>query len=338
MGAGDRTQLQQLSAGELIAALESPSEALPAGEALKELARRRTARASAVLAGVVGDARRPADLRATAAVQLGKDARPANQEALIAALPAADPQLTRRVAEALGRIGDERALEALKPLRPRDPTARRSVAFAKTLISYRLGLKEYRLTPPDPGELLPVQRARAVPLVARQEGAELLKRIAPTLRRELPAIRTLTRGALAFDCGDARFLVVLNRDVERPLPELTTRNTLAGVVLKRSPGLDRYSIYEYLLVHPDGREGLHLFAARTTGIVGHYGSARLGASEAQFTLRAVRTPYAPPLMIEGGYDARAQTPELRTALVYPDYTAAQKRGRARPARLQPQPR
>ena len=166
----------------------------------------------------------------------------------------------------------------------------------------------------------------------------MLKRIAPTLRRELPGIRTLTHGALAFSCGNTRFLVVLNRDFDRPLPELTTRNTLAGAVLKRSPGLDRYSTYEYLLVHPAGRDRLHLFAARTTGIVGHYGTARLEEGEAQFTLRALRTPYSPPLELAGSYDARQRKLELQVALVYPDYTAVQKRGRARPARLQPQPR
>jgi hypothetical protein len=334
MRAADREQLPaSITRRELLAAIEGRSARVGGAEALKELARRRSRGRAEVFARVVVDEQRPTDLRTAAAVELGKEATPAGQEALVRALASPDRGVTRRAAESLGRIGDEQALEALKGVRSRAEPLRRSVAFAKSLIAYRLGLRAHRLEPPARGDLLRVERRRSVPLEVWQETPELLKRISPTLRRELPAIPIATDGALAFSCGGNRFVVVLHRDVRRAgVGELARRSSLPGVVLKRSPSLERYSVYEYLLAHPSRDGGLHLFGVRTTGVVGHYGTVRLDAGGPSFELRAVRTPHSPPLLVEGTYDTRQGRLDLEVALIYPQLTQAQ-RSRARPGRL-----
>jgi hypothetical protein len=336
MRAADREGLPaSLTRRELLLAVDGRSERVGGAEALKELARRRAAGRAEVFGRVVADEALPAELRAVAAVELGKEQpTTANQEALLRALPSRDRSVTRRAAEALGRIGDERALAALKGVRSRAAPVRRSVSFAKSLIAYRLGLREQLLELPDRGQLLPVQRRRAVPLEVWQETPALLKRIAPTLRREVPAVPLAREGALAFSCGGNRFLVILHREVRSAdrLAELAQRSAVAGVVLKRSPSLDRYSLLEYLLAHPAGDGELHLFGVRTTGVVAHYGRARPERAGAAFELRALRTPHSPPLAVEGRYDAAARRLELEVALIYPRLTESQ-RSKARPESL-----
>jgi HEAT repeats len=333
----DREQLPaSITRRELLAAIEGRAARVGPAEALKELARRRSPGRGEVFARAVVSEKRPAEVRTAAAVELGKEATPANQKALVRALRSEDRNVVRRAAESLGRIGDEQALAALEDVRSRAEPLRRTVSFARSLIAYRLGLPGHRLRPPERGELLRVERRRAVPLETWQETPELLKRLAPTLRRELPAVPFATDGALAFSCGGNRFLVVLNREVRRAgrLVELTRRSSLPAVVLKRSPGLGRYSVYEYLLAHPRREGGLHLFGVRTTGIVGHYGTVLLDGDRPSFELRALRTPHSPPLVVEGAYDPRQRRLDLEVALIYPELTRAQ-RSRGRPEQLSP---
>ncbi len=323
-----------VSRQQLVAAIEGRSERLGATEALKELARRRSPGKAEIFAGVLLNEERPAETRAAAAVQLGREAKPANQEALIRALASRDPTVKRRAAESLGRIGDEQGLAALKRLRPRAGPLRRSVAFAKSLIAYRLGLREQLLEAPDHGLLLPVQRRRALPLEVWQEKPELVKRIAPTLRREVPAIPLAHDSVLGFSCGENRFLVILHRDVRSadPVADFLKRSAVVGVVLKRSPSLERYSLYQYLLAHPASGGEVHLFGARTTGVVTHYGRVRPERSGAGFELHTLRTPHSPPLAVAGRYDAAERRLDLEVALVYPRLTQSQ-RSRARPEKL-----
>jgi hypothetical protein len=333
--AADREGLPgPVSRQQLMAAIEGRSERFGAAEALKELARRRSPGKAEVFARVLVDEGRPAEARATAAVELGREAGLANQEALVSALASRDHTVTRRAAESLGRIGDEQGLAALKRLRPRAEPVRRSVAFAKSLIAYRLGLREQLMEAPDRGLLLPVQRRRAVPLEVWHETPELVKSLAPTLRREVPAIPLAGDGALGFSCGGNHFLVILHRDVRNadPLADLTKRSAVAGVVLKRSPSLEQYSLYEYLLTHPAGDGEVHLFGVRSTGVATHYGRVRPERSGVGFELRTLRTPHAPPLVVEGRYDVAERRLDLEVALIYPRLTESQ-RSRARPKPL-----
>jgi hypothetical protein len=334
MGATDSVRIpDSLTTRQLVAAVEGRSGLVSEGEALKELARRRVPRRSELLTTVVVDATQSPNLRAVAAVELGREVNVAHQEALTVALASRDPVVTRRAAESLGRIGDERALEALKKVRSRIEPVRQSLAFAKSLISYRLGLRQYRLKPPAPGELLQVQRQRAVPLQAR-EAEDEIEAIGPTLRRELPAIAVATDGALGFGCGRNTFLLVLVRIAAGgpAVEELTGRNAVPAVLLKRSPSLDRYTIYEYVFTHPAPDDRLHIFGVRTTGIIGHYGTAEIVEDAARFAVKAVRTPYSPPVLVEGVYDLRKRAVRFGVALVYPELTVGQ-RSKARPAKL-----
>jgi hypothetical protein len=303
-GSADQERLpESIGERELVAAVEGRSDTLGSREALEELSRRRSSRRTTVLTEVLADSKRPGDLRAAAAVELGRDNKASHRDALVGALGSRDHAVVRRAAEALGRIGDEDALAALRSLRPRSAPVQRSVRFARTLISYRLGLDSDRLQPPGADELLEVQSQEAVPVSVEPLTAPSLEEVVPDLRQQLPAIIVSTEGAHTITCGNERFLLVFNAEVHRrkTLARLGRRTTVIGVVFKRSAGLDRFYLHEYQLVDP-GQDGTPLlFGVRTTGVVTHFGQIGLKTEEADFTLRTLNTPYAPPVDIEGTY-------------------------------------
>jgi hypothetical protein len=331
----DREQIsRRVTEGELIAAVEGRSETIGGVEALKELIRRRSRKRTTILLRVVMDDEEPSDLRATAAVELGKERRKGHQEALVAALGSKDPSVVRRSAEALGRIGDEAALEPLASVRLRRGPVTRSVDFAKTLISYRLGLESNRLQPPHEAQRLGLNRRRAVPLEVATPRAREIEMILILLRRELPAIPVSPEGVLGFACGADRFLVVFNRDVHRrkTLAPVAAKSAVPAVVLKRSPSLERYYVYEYILTHPAADDRLLLFGVRTTGVVAHFGEIKLESARGEFRVGTVETRYSPPVSIEGSYEHDARRLVFTAAFAQRDFAASQ-RPAATPAKL-----
>jgi HEAT repeats len=335
--AADREEIpRRVKESELIAAVRGRSETLGSVEALKELIRRRSRKRTTILMRVVMDEGETPDLRTTAAVELGKERRKGHQEALLAALRSKDPSVVRRSAEALGRIGDESALEALASVRIRRGAVRRSVEFAKTLISYRLRLETNRLRPPSEAQRMELNRRRAVPLEVEKPRARELETILPLLRRELPTIPVSPEAILRFSCGADRFLVVFNRDVHRrkTLTPVAARSAVPAVVLKRSPSLERFYVYEYLLTHPSADGTLLLFGVRTTGVVAHFGEVQLEPARAEFKVGTIETRYSPPVTIEGSYEHDTRSLVFSVALVERDFAETQ-RPAAVPAKLSP---
>jgi hypothetical protein len=286
------------------------------------------------MAAVLADTGSPSDLRATAAVELGKHLAISHRRELVLALDSKESTVVRRAAEALGRIGDEEALEALVPLRPPSDKAQCSIAFARTLISHRLGLNRYPLKPPPDDALLLVQPENAVLLKTEPVSAAELDEISSNLDRVLPAISASEEGALRFACDKNRFLIVFNKQIHgwHTLAPLKERDAVFAVVLKRSQALHSYFVYEYILVEPAGPDGLTIFGVRASGIVTRYGTGSLTGRGIDMWLRSVDTPYSPPVELELSYIHEARRLEFVTARLHPLPTAAQKQARE-PKRL-----
>lgn len=324
-GARGQRPAQTVTDRTLVEVVRGESEAAEPTEALRELLRRRPER-TPLLAEVVRDRKRPPETRATAAVALGRQTAPAARAALVAALRDQDPLVLRRAAESLGKIGDREALAALERVdAPRGPT-RRSVDFAKTLISYRLGLDEHRLKRPPAREELQVERRRAQRLQARKPARGALERAMAGAAEELPGVPLTEEGALRFACGDHEFVVLLARDLtqRRDVAPLRTRSAVVGAVLERSPVEDRYFLSEYVLTDPWGRgSSIRLFGVRPNGAVAHVGEVDAEA-EATFTLRALDTRYSPPVSLEGSFDPERNELRFTELLVHPDMDRGQK--------------
>jgi hypothetical protein len=330
----DERPAQTFADRTLVAAVRGQSEAAEPTEALRELLRRRSARPP-LLAEVVVDRKQPRETRAVAAVALGRQPTPTAKDALITALRDRDPLVQRRAAESLGKIGDEQALKALERLElPRGP-ARRSVEFAGTLISYRLGLDKHRLRRPPAKDELQVQRRRAQRVAPAPPDPQTLERILTDASRELPSIPLAEQSALRFACGGHEFAIVLTEELEEQhdLAGLGRRNAVVGVVFERSPVEDSYFTLEYLLSNPAPRgPSVYLYGVRPNGVIAHVGELDTGAG-ATFSLRALNTRYSPPLALDGAYDPAAKQLRMEAMLVQADFDPSQKQP-ATPTKLE----
>ncbi len=282
-----------MSEEELIAKVGARGPAEERGEALRTLARRSIKRAAPTLRNVARKAAPIASMRATAAIALGRDADPANQAPLIAALKAPEDRVVRRAAEALGRIGDAKALAALRAARvPSAPAAARAHGFAQSLISYRLGLGSdlvvARVAVAERGRKGEKVEATAIPPAT-------FKRIAACLPEEVPAIALAKKGGVAFTCCGADYLVLL---AERA-GDLARANAVAAVVLRRGGPLNRFALHLYLLTHPAGGNNLAIHGARPDGTVTYRGEVTPTKNGHAFHLEALATPLARPALIEG---------------------------------------
>ncbi len=286
--------------------------------ALKELLRRQYPRRIGLLGEVVADRQAPPELRSTAALALGEEAGAEGEAALIVALKTEEPLVVRRAAESLGRIGDRKALAALAEVRaqPGGATAR-SLAFARTLISYRLGLGTDRLQTPPADALLSVPRERGVALKFEPVKPEAARADAAALKETLPAIAIAERGSVRFSCRTEHLWIVVSEDAagKKGLGRIAGRDAVTAVVLKQSTCPGGWYVYEYILSHPRDEKALEMFGVRPSGEMVHFGEVALKGGEAAVTLRALNTPYVPAIEFTARYGGAEAAFVMTEALV-----------------------
>ena len=307
----------------LAAAVEGGGAPTARMAAVKELARRKAA-APALAAAMLDDAM-PIEARTAAAVALGREMRPDNERALEQALRADDPRLLRRAALALGRIGGARALKALEAVpMPADPPAARALAFARSLIGYRLGLDSAPLRPPEGSAPAPPDEAGATRLSPAPLDERARGRIAADLRAELPAIPVSLEGGVQFSCGKQDVVVLPHAEAGG----LARSPFMPAVVLKREHGHGGFALHLYLLSHPikDGR--FALFGVRPDGTITHAGEIEGGGEgPLHFRLASLDSAFSPPFAMEGRLIPSA--PRIEVAGVRVDDES----GARRPGRL-----
>jgi hypothetical protein len=315
--------LEQLREQALVEAVQGGPAEVSRMEALKELARRRSPRAGGVLSSVLLDNALPADLRAVAAVEAGKQVLPASERALVAALQSGPSLVVRRAAESLGRVGGREALEALRATRSykQEPAVARAVSFARSLISYRLSVGTDLLETPGAAEVLKLDDPEPAAVQVEPVSADVVERMTPRFRLEVPGVAVSLRGALQLRCGANEFLLM----PQQALSDLGRRNAVVGVVLKRAQSLEYFALHLYLLSHPRDERTLALFGVRPDGTVTHFGEILLGAPEHAFRLNALNTPYGPPVDIQGHIDVATHRIVLAQAVVNRRLSRAQRR-------------
>ena len=277
---------------DLVAAAVGGAQVQERTAALKELLRRRSPRVRPLLGRMVADTAVPPEVRTTAAIALGREATAENEEALRQALGSQDASVVAAAAASLARIGGRSAFDALSRAGAEPGAgAARSVTFARTLISYRLGLGAERLPDPSPTALLEVDRARAVPLPLEEVGPEDFRAGRRWLERELPAIPVTPRGSVRFSCRGEHLWLVLAEDMvgQGRLP-VGERDRVAAAVLKESTCPDGWFVHEYVLTHPRQDGGAAVFGVRSTGKLVHFGEVREEGANAAVQLRAVDAP------------------------------------------------
>jgi hypothetical protein len=314
---------------ELVARVRESEDTETVKTAIRELARRRSPQRSQVLTDVLRDRKRDPGVRTTVAVELGRQAEPAHREALLDAMKGAEPSLARRAAEALGRIGDEEAYASLRRLRPRDPVVQQSVAFARTLISYRLGLDRDLLDAPRPPQLPAGQRGQPMDIDFATPSEASVREALTAAEEEFPTVPLSADGALHFSCAGDQFFVAFNGEVQGrdTLTPLGEHNAVLMTVMRRPEVLERYGAYLYILTHPEREERLRLFGVRTTGAVVLTGEVRLSERRASFRVGALPSPLQVPVTVEATYDHTERRIDFVETVIDADFLPGQKRSR-----------
>jgi hypothetical protein len=310
--------LSEKALAERALAVDNPSVSRAA---IRELARKRSPRRRTVLTEIVLDDGRDADVRAMAAMQLGRYNTAASRKALLEVVSGSPDAVRRRAVEALGRIGDEESLARLRRLRPRDAVIQRSVDCARALISYRLGLGTDLLEPPTKRRLTAGQRMRPINTTIPAATGRLVKEALADAEEELPALPLSPEGARHLICGANQFVLALSREMHehKTLAWLGRRNAVLMVVLWKASTLDAFEPYMYVLAHPEREGRLRLLGLRSMGEVTVAGEIELREQSAVFSAHAAETLHQVPMDLIGTYDHQKKTIVFATAVIDSDF-------------------
>jgi len=243
-----------------------------------------------------------ATLRASCAALLGAEKTAANRAALQAALQDASPDVVRRAAEALGRIGEADDLAALRAMRTRKPVVRRSIDAAKTLLCYALGETRGLLPAPAAEDLLTLGRAQSAAIQVSTVGTDLF---GASFSTGLPGIQASAKACL-IDCQRWRYLLVFNRQVfTRQAAVLEGRPCVLGALLRSETATGRFVHYASVLSRPQPGEPLQVSVMRPNGVVLYH--AELSPGDWQFRVRALNSRHVLPVAFTGTLDIDRQT-------------------------------
>jgi hypothetical protein len=234
-------------------------------------------------------------------------------------------------------MGDQQALKQLESLHlTRNHIAWRNAEFAKTLISYRLGLNSYLLGRPPGVDILKINPQDSTDLKRAPIDPGSLRGIEPTLHRELPTIQVILTGGVRFQCRSASFLILPNRifDIHDPFSDSNEENRVAAIIMKKSPSEGVYYLYEYVLMNPARKGVADLFGIRPSGIIVHLGQGDIRKAKIGFHLETLNTPHSPAMEIAGGFYKNKKQLLLTKAHVSTHMMAEQKTRRV-PKRLFP---
>lgn len=262
-----------------------------------------------VLERVLKDESDDASLRYLAATTLYQLKLPESQEILIESSRAVqDQRVLESVAKALGRVGDERALEAVTEIKAR--TEGRTAAqaeFAAQLIAHRLGLKDYELPVPADDALLKLEESRAHVFefrpASRPEARICLESLAP----EPFGIEYSEEFMYEIDClpGISQMLLTNMEFAEdNAVEKLGARKALWAVVASKIQETGLYSTAFLVFTSRVPRsKRLRLLAHRPNGDQLFAGTGQIEGGQLKFAMNAVSRPGGFPIRAEGVFEA-----------------------------------
>lgn len=308
--------LEGLSESELVESVQAETGPEVTQRALQELSRRSSPRRLEVFRAVLEDPKHDSRIKRTAAVELGTEALPENQELLLSQVHTEDAPLFSRVLQSLGKIGDEEALAQLEQVDPpQTPPAIQALEFARSLMAYRLHLDRHLIARPPDSELVEV--TDGIPVEAEAAGPELVREALQEARKDIPALAMTEEGALRVTCQGNELLVVFNADQAEE-----GQSALPAVLLKKGLSLDRYFLEQYFFTQPaEGGGETVVLGVRPGGQLTFAGSIRESAEGLRFSVRSLDSPYVPAIEVEGLYHPADGAVELTRAISSPRIAA-----------------
>ena len=327
---------ENLSDDKLVELIRSGREEESVLGALNELSRRKSARQFDIFRHVLDDPAQSLRAKKTVAARLSAQPLNESQELLIRHLTTKDPTLFAKIAQSLGKVGDQRALERLEATTPpNEKVARRTLEFATTLLTYRLRLNRHLLPTPSEADLVKV--TDGIPFKTEAADPETLRRAIAQAQKDLPAVPLAPDRGVKLTCRTTELLLLMAAEFQEPatLRTIRERPALPLVLLKRGLSLDRWSLDRYLFTHPSkGGRQVALLGTRPSGELTYAGIAQASEQGFSFSLRSVDTRYAAAIEVEGRYDPEQRSLELTKAISSTEIAAKTRKPR-QPQRAAP---
>jgi hypothetical protein len=255
-------------------------------------------------------------IRRLAAAILGRINTPEAEKILIRSSQVRDSNILASVVTALGRIGGETALKAVVEaqgyaIEPASSLAR----FAAALISYRLGLEGNDLPVPRGDEYMERASGATHPVEITHAEEGEARACLQSLAMEPFGVEFSNQNLYQVRCERNSLMLLLNRDFtgQDAIRKLQERKALFGVVARKNPTMDSYSISFLVLTSPSGQaHSNHIWINRSTGEPAFHGTAQLIRDKAEFEISTLAGPGAFSVRFEGTFDGH--TFKFRTAL------------------------
>lgn len=323
----DELGMIEASEDELIARIKRERPDTRSIEALSELVRRGTKQVPGLLTSLAGDHKVEENLRVMAIGALGTLAETAEaRKALTTALRADRPSIVGRAARVLGRVGSPEVLDSLAISKvPEGSQAAMAIQTARRLITYRFGL-DADLLPDPPKEALLTRVPDAIEIKREDLDPELVKRLLTDLHHRQPGIKVAPDGIIAITCAKSKLWLARNAEygTAKSLKTLAARSTVPMVILKQAHCPERLNVYAYTLMHAGKGRSLKVFAMRPSGVVTHFGSAKVSQESVDFSMKTLNTTHGYALILKGRFRVRGRKLDFETALVSPRPVEGQK--------------
>lgn len=243
-------------------------------------------------------------IRAAAATNIALCPAKDAEKQLIGNLSISDDIVLSKTVKSLGAIGSKKALNALgKITAVKIPLVKRQIAFAKTLISYRLGLDKNTLKfvsgPKRQIDKMP--KNEVFPLQINKAGS---KEISDCLQlMEGSNYRVNVSDSLGFkiNCGRSQYFLLFEKNWtdNNYLSLLTQRKYLAGLLALKSEESGTYSVQSMILTSPRTPETLDIMVCRTDGELLYSGQGQIKRGAMDFSITDIERIGSVPLKIAG---------------------------------------
>jgi len=255
-----------------------------------------------VLAQVLASVEEDSGVRAVAAANLASLGTGGERPLLDALVAARDPIVRGEIVRGLAKIGSAASLDALTRVAEEAPEgpAREQAVLARALIAYRDGRRGLELPVPAPEELLDLDLDRSVPFALSSPPPREAAAALTTIAGETYGVRLTRENLLFLECGLEQMMLALDSEWIGELPDAILRRPLVPALIARRSAVDgTYSVRWVVLTWPSEDSAAHMAVHRPSGRQVMFGRAERDEGTLRFQLRALRSPGAFPIRLEG---------------------------------------
>lgn len=287
-------KIPQISRGDRIKALTAIAHIGGAGECK-------------MLGRIVADEKEDSDVRAVAAISLSLSQPDKAERELIANTTVKSDIVLGRVARSLGRIGGEASLKALDKISDtKSNLVRKEVAFAKALISYRLGIERDTLRFVMADERKIKVNKDTLKLDVRPASTKELRNCLDLLEGSSYRLNVSKDFGFKMGCGRTTFMLLMNKDSfgNGILSRVMEQKQFAGLVTLRSEETGTYAVQSLVLTSPHESSTLDIMVCRTDGTALYSGRGYVKDGAMTFSVSDLERPGSVPSQITGKLSAK----------------------------------